>query len=85
MLTLLEVSDKGEGVVTLHLPIVPLKRTLCCSLYRDSNPVPTSPLADDLTTAPSGGGWGGGGGVVKTYDKLFYTRTTVGLREGVSA
>ena len=24
------------------------------SRYRDANPVPTSPLADDITTAPSG-------------------------------
>ena len=29
--------------------------------YRDVNPVPTSPLDDDLTTMPTGGGGGGGG------------------------
>ena len=44
---MLEVSDKEEGVVALHLPMGPLKT-------RDANPVPTSPLADDIPTAPSG-------------------------------
>ena len=29
---------------------------LVISRCRDANPVPTSPLADDLATAPSGGG-----------------------------
>ena len=48
---MLEVSEKDEGVVTF-LPIGPLK--LGWSQYRDSNAVPTSPLADELATAPSG-------------------------------
>ena len=43
MLTLLEVSDREEGVVSLHLPIG----------YRDAIPVPTNPLPDDITTASS--------------------------------
>ena len=38
--------------MALHLPIEPLKPALGWS--RDTNPVPTSPLADDLATAPSG-------------------------------
>ena len=37
--------------MAIHLPIGPLKSW---SLHRDANPVPTSPLADDVTTAPSG-------------------------------
>ena len=52
VVTLLEVSESEEGVVAIHLPIGPLK--LAWSRYRDTNPVPTSPLADDITTAPSG-------------------------------
>ena len=47
---------KEEGLVALHLPIGPLKICSglkpCCS--GDVNPVPTSPLADGLATAPSG-------------------------------
>ena len=39
--------------MTLHLPIGP-KPALGWSRYRDANPVPTSPLSDDITTAPSG-------------------------------
>ena len=35
--------------MALYLPIVLLKIQ-----YRDANPVPTSPLDDDLATAPSG-------------------------------
>ena len=33
--------------MALHLPIGPLKT-------QDANPVPTSPLADDIATAPLG-------------------------------
>ena len=40
--------------MAIHLPIGPLKTTLGWSRYQDTNPVPTSPLADDITTAPSG-------------------------------
>ena len=39
--------------MALHLPIGLLKPALGWSRYRDANPVPTSPLADDITTAPS--------------------------------
>ena len=35
--------------MALQLPMV-----LSMSLYRDVNPVPTIPLADDLASAPSG-------------------------------
>ena len=49
---MLEVSEREEGVVTLHQPIWPLKT--CWSRYRDTNSVPTSPLSDDIPTAPSG-------------------------------
>ena len=44
--------------MAIHLPIGPLKT--CSGLepgwsrYRDVNPVPTSSLADDITTALSG-------------------------------
>ena len=51
---MLEVSDKEEGVVALYLTIGPLKTALGWSRYRDAYPVPTSPLADDIATAPSG-------------------------------
>ena len=27
---------------------------MCWSRYRDANPAPTTPLADDIATAPSG-------------------------------
>ena len=50
---MLEVSEKEEGVVALHLPIWSLKPILGWSRYRDTNSVPTSPLADDLAIAPS--------------------------------
>ena len=40
--------------MALHLPIGPLKLALGWSWYRDANPIPTSPLADDLATAPLG-------------------------------
>ena len=40
--------------MALHLSIGPLKPALGGSWYRDANPVPTSPLADDLATEPSG-------------------------------
>ena len=36
--------------MALHLPIGPLKPALGWSRYRDVNPVPTSPLADDIAT-----------------------------------
>ena len=36
------------------MAIGPLKTTLGWSQYRDENSVPTSPLADDLDTVPSG-------------------------------
>ena len=38
VITLLEVGEKEEGVVALHIPTGPLK-------IQDSNPVPTCPLA----------------------------------------
>ena len=49
----------------LDLPIGRLKTCLGWNRYRDGNPVPTSPLDDDIATAPSGpvrhegaiGGW----------------------------
>ena len=45
----LVVSEKEEGIVALHLPIGPLKKPApSWSRYRDVNPVPTSPLADDI-------------------------------------
>ena len=41
--------------MTLHLPIWAFKNhALCWSRYRDANPVPTSPLADDVAIAPLG-------------------------------
>ena len=52
---MLEVSEREEGVVALHLPIVPV---LGCRRYRDANPVPTSPLDDDKTSGSSRRGWG---------------------------
>ena len=48
--------------MALHLPIGPLKICSGWSWYRVANPVPTSPLVDNLATVPSGGGGGGGGG-----------------------
>ena len=40
--------------MALHLPIGPLNPALGWSRYRDTNPVPTNPLADDITTCPLG-------------------------------
>ena len=40
--------------MALHLPTGPLKPALGWSRYRDVNPIPTSPLANDIATAPSG-------------------------------
>ena len=54
MVTLLEVSKREEGVVALHLPIGPLNTSSGLERYRDTNPVPTSPLADDITTTSLG-------------------------------
>ena len=34
--------------MTLHIAIGPLKHALGWSRYPDANPVPTSPLADDI-------------------------------------
>ena len=48
---MLEVSEREEGVVAVRLLTGPKKkRVLCWSRYRDANPVPTSPLADELAT-----------------------------------
>ena len=49
-----KISEKEEGVVVLYLPIVPLQTRSGWSRYQDANPVPTSPLADDIGTTPSG-------------------------------
>ena len=39
--------------MALHVPIGPLKKTaLGWSRYRYANPLPTSPVADDIGTAP---------------------------------
>ena len=40
--------------MAIHLPIGPLKTRSGLEQYRDTNSVPTSPVADDITTAPSG-------------------------------
>ena len=53
VVTLLEGSEREEGVVAIHLPIGPLKTRCGWSQYRDANTVPTNPLADDIATAPS--------------------------------
>ena len=50
VVTLLEVSEREEGVMALHLPIEPLKPALGLSRYRDANPGPSSPLADDTVS-----------------------------------
>ena len=50
---MLEVSEKEDGVVALHIPIGPLKTCSGGSWYQDANPVPTSTLANDIATAPS--------------------------------
>ena len=41
--------------MAIRLTIGPLKKknALGWSRYRDTNPVPTNPLSDDITTAPS--------------------------------
>ena len=39
--------------MALHLLNGPLKAALVWSRYRDGNPVPASPLADDISIAPS--------------------------------
>ena len=39
--------------MALHPPTGPLTTHLGWSRYRDANPEPTSPLGDDLATAPS--------------------------------
>ena len=50
---MLEVSEKEEGLVELHLPNGTLKiRSL--EPVPICEPVPISPLVDDLATAPSG-------------------------------
>ena len=40
--------------MALHLPFWSLKTRFGLEPGRDANPVPTTPLADDLGTAPSG-------------------------------
>ena len=37
-----------------YLPIGPLKTRSGMEPYRDANPVPSTPLTDDIATAPSG-------------------------------
>ena len=49
---MLEVNEREEGVVALHLPIGCLKTR--SGLEPGANSVPTNPLADEITTAPSG-------------------------------
>ena len=50
---MLKVSEKEEGLVALNLPNGPLKS--CCGLEPVTvNPVSTSPLANELATAPLG-------------------------------
>ena len=44
------IIENEEDVVAIGS----LKPDLIWSRYPDANPVPTSPLADDLATAPSG-------------------------------
>ena len=57
---------REKGVVALHLPNVPFKKSaLGWSRYRDTNSVPTSPLADDIATAPSGPG------LVINHERMF--------------
>ena len=51
VVTLLEVSKRDEGVVAIHLPIGSLKTCSGLERYRDVNPVPTSPLTNDIATA----------------------------------
>ena len=51
-MTLLEVSEREEGVVAVHLPIGSLKTR--SGLEPVPRCEPTSPLADDIATALSG-------------------------------
>ena len=51
---MLDVSEREEGVVAIHLPIGSLKPRSSLEPVPRCEPVPTSPLADDITTAPSG-------------------------------
>ena len=46
------VVEVSKSEVALHLPIGRFN-ALGWSRYRDTNPIPTNPLADDLATAPS--------------------------------
>ena len=48
------MREREEGVVAIHQPIGSLKTHSGLDQYRDANQVPTSPLADDVTTAPLG-------------------------------
>ena len=48
---MLEVSEREEGVVAIHLHTESLKTHSGWGRYRDANPVP---LANDIPTAPSG-------------------------------
>ena len=43
---MLDVSEREEGVMAIHLPIESSKKK---NRYQDANPVPTKPLADDIT------------------------------------
>ena len=47
LVTLLEVSEREDGVVALHLPNGPLETALGWSQYRDANPVEVSEREDD--------------------------------------
>ena len=50
-----EVSKREARVVARHLPSGYFKKSaLGWSRYRDANPVPKSPLADDIAIMPSG-------------------------------
>ena len=55
---MLEVSEREEGVVVLHLLIGPLKTRSRLELVPIGKPstlgLPTSRFNDDITTAPSG-------------------------------
>ena len=43
--------------MAIHLSIRSLKPRSGLEPYRDANPVPTSPLGEDITSAPSGSVW----------------------------
>ena len=47
---MLVVSEREEGAVVLHLPIMPIKLALAWSRYQDMNRVPTSLKFDGLAT-----------------------------------